>query len=448
MGTGGWTREQVEALGPDTASVTIGRALARGSGWSEEGHTDRAVWGSCQGSGRTPYRTTVDLDGPAYTCSCPSRKLPCKHTIGLLLRFVTDQVPARSEPDEHAAVWLAERDNRSAGGAARPSSASTTGTPEAAEARALAASKRADQRVARVSAGLGDLQRWIEDQARAGLAGLPAKGYAAFEPTAARMVDAQAPGIASWLRGLPAVLASGPSWPERLLEDLSLLRLLALAHERLPELDVVDPALAASVRTHVGYPVSKESVLATPPVRDRWTVDGSRDTVTGNLYQRTVWLRGRDSGRYAVMLAFSPGSPVVDATLVPGRSADLDLHFYPAARPLRALVAEDESRSWGEALPPPSGSVAGALELVADALARDPWARSQPAWVTGVPMRRGGSWFIADEVGDTVPLLAGLDEPWRLLSGSGGRAGPVLLDWSPAGWVPIAVADDRGVRAA
>ncbi len=34
---------------------------------------EAAVCGLCQGSGKNPYQTQIDLIGPAFRCSCPSR---------------------------------------------------------------------------------------------------------------------------------------------------------------------------------------------------------------------------------------------------------------------------------------------------------------------------------------------------------------------------------------
>jgi hypothetical protein len=46
------------------------------------------LFGNCEGSGKTPYNCSVDFinpeKGPVPRCSCPSRQIPCKHTIGLL----------------------------------------------------------------------------------------------------------------------------------------------------------------------------------------------------------------------------------------------------------------------------------------------------------------------------------------------------------------------------
>ena len=60
-------------------------------------------------------------------------------------------------------------------------------------------------------------------------------GYGHFDTMAARMVDAQAPGIAGMLRSIPAEFAS-VGWPSRVLEQLGALHLLIQAHRRLDDL--------------------------------------------------------------------------------------------------------------------------------------------------------------------------------------------------------------------
>jgi hypothetical protein len=73
-----WDAEQVLALAADPASAKAGQSLARAAKWSATGSSARALWGRCEGSGKQPYQTMVDLAGPAFRCSCPSRKFPCK----------------------------------------------------------------------------------------------------------------------------------------------------------------------------------------------------------------------------------------------------------------------------------------------------------------------------------------------------------------------------------
>jgi Mg-chelatase subunit ChlD len=81
------------SLAPDASSQRAAAGLANPSRWSGSGAAGDLVWGLCAGSGKRPYQTVVDLTGPAYKCSCPSRKFPCKHALALLLNWANGVVP-------------------------------------------------------------------------------------------------------------------------------------------------------------------------------------------------------------------------------------------------------------------------------------------------------------------------------------------------------------------
>ncbi len=200
----------------------------------------------------------------------------------------------------------------------------------------------AEQREARVASGLAELDRWLTDQVRQGLAGSQKSGYGHWDDIAARMIDAQAPGLAERLRALAAVPHSGPGWEGRLLEEYALLHLLATAYRGQASLP---PPMQATVRSRIGFTVRKADILASgPPARDRWSVLASRDTDRDRIRARRVWLRGLRSGRYALVLSFAPAGLPLDDSLTVGTEAEADLAFYPAAVPLRALVAAAATR--------------------------------------------------------------------------------------------------------
>ena len=149
------------------------------------------LWGECRGSAVAPHRTVVDLAGPAYRCSCPSRKFPCQHVLALLLLWPEEAVKDDpGGPPDWAASWLAARAGKAGHAPAR----------EPADPKTAA--KRAEYREARVAIGLAELDRWLCDQVRQGLAASQRAGYSHWDDIGARMVDAQAPGPAERLRNL------------------------------------------------------------------------------------------------------------------------------------------------------------------------------------------------------------------------------------------------------
>jgi len=414
-----WTTETVEALAPDAASVAAARKLARPAPWSSSGHDERMVWGLCKGSGARPYETQVDRSGPSFRCSCPSRKLPCKHALALLLLWVGGAVAAAERPE-----WVIEPR------ASRRSPGEPVRDPEAA-------ARRAAEREARVAAGVEDLRRWLRDAVRGGLAAGRLHGWDEWDAFAARLVDAQAPGAASRLRSLGSVAAGRPDgWPERLLSGLALLHLLCEAHAR------GDAAVREDVRALLGFNVAREEVLAGPRVEDRWAVLARVVIEQERLRVQRTWLWGVERARPALLLDFAPlGAPLAPRP-APGLAFEAPLAFHPGATPLRALVAEEPAAV--DAAPGRFGSpgVAEALQGVADALARNPWVDEWPVALRDavVDGSEGGAWTVSAGDG-ALPLGGDFEARWRLLAFSGGRPLSVFGLWTGAALVPLAAGD-------
>ncbi|WP_327317340.1 SWIM zinc finger family protein [Streptomyces sp. NBC_01235] len=433
-----WTADQVLALAPDSASRKAGSKLGVAGPWSGTGRSEEGVvWGLCAGSGGTPYRTVVDVtntsaaSGPAYKCSCPSRKFPCKHALGLLLLWSADgegSVPTGRAPD-WAEQWIAgsrrTREKREAGPAG---SASGPADPEGAR-------RRAERRAERITAGATELEERLADLLRSGLATAEQAGYGLWEETAARMVDAQAPGLASRARELGSIPGSGPGWPMRLLEECALLHLLDqgwLHRERLPD------ALAATVRTRVGLPSAPEG----PPVRDQWLVLAQYDTPDPKLTTRRIWLYGTTSGRSALLLSYGAAGRAPELTLPVGLVLDAELSAHPGAGQQRASLGQQFAPPAPTGARPPGMTTTEATARYGETLRHDPWQDSVPATLAAVvPTRDGDSWQLADADGETaLPLTpAALSRPglWRLVALSGGAPVRVFGECGHRGFTPL-----------
>jgi hypothetical protein len=295
-----------------------------------------------------------------------------------------------------------------------------------------AAQRRAEQREARVAIGLTELDRWLCDQVRQGLAASQQARYQHWDDMAARMVDAQAPGLAERLRALASVPHSGPGWEDRLLEEYALLRLLAVAYR---EQEKLSPALRDTIRSRIGFTVRQADVLASAtPVRDQWLVLARRDLDQDRIRTRRSWLRGRRTGRPALVLSFAASGQSLDDSLTVGTETDADLAFYPAAIPLRALVAtrHDTIRPGT----PPGTTIAGLLAEYATALGGDPWLDGWPAVLEATPARAPVP-CLSDSTGDALPLHPGAGDCWPLFALSGGRPLTVAGEWTPRGLWPL-----------
>ncbi|MDX3580087.1 MULTISPECIES: SWIM zinc finger family protein [unclassified Streptomyces] len=432
-----WTADQVLALAPDSASRKAGSKLAAPGPWSGTGSSRKGmVWGLCRGGAGSPYRTAVDVahavdgSGPAYMCSCPSRKFPCKHALGLLLLWSGGEegVPTGREP-EWAEQWVAAR-RRTQEKRLTGAEGSASGPADAEGAR-----RRAERRAERVTGGVTELEERLADLLRSGLAGAEQAGYGQWEETAARMVDAQAPGLAARVRELGAIPASGPGWPVRLLEECALLHLLDrgwLHRERLPA------DLAATVRSRVGLPASADG----PPVRDQWLVLAQYDTPDPKLTTRRIWLYGTTTGRTALVLSYGAAGRAPELALPVGFALDAELSAYPGAGQQRAALGEQFAPAAPTGARPPGVSTREAAARYGEALRRDPWQESVPVTLTDVvPTPDGDAWQLADAQGGTaLPLTpTALARPglWRLAALSGGAPVRVFGECGHRGFTPL-----------
>ncbi len=431
-----WRTERVTALAPDSASDVAGRRLAIPTPWSDVGYAYPLLWGACRGSGATPYSVAVDVSEPTYRCSCPSRKFPCKHVLGLLYLWAEGRIDEGGTLSRFAAQWTA---SRAAGDEEKPVAG---GPAERTEAQRAASAARAEQREERVTGGLQELDRWLADQVTAGLAHTRP---GAMGHLAARMVDAQAPGVAGRLRDLSrrpmggrAVARTGGAWLDDTLAEYGLLHLMSRAWT---VADLPDD-LRATVRSHIGFTVPKESVLATPPVADTWAVVGMRDSDEEQVSTRRVWLYGTTTGRYALVLFFAPRGVPLDASLVPGSGVTADLHFYPGAPALRALVGGVHDVQQRARFEMDGCTVAQAVAAWRSALAEDPWLGSYPLAIRA-GARLVPSPGLADDAGGSVRLVGAATLP--LLALTGGHPATVFGELEPRGFLPTAVLTDDGL---
>jgi SWIM zinc finger len=439
-----WTAEQVQALAPDAGSLSSARGLSSPGKWQLSGAGDgppASLWGLCKGSGANPYQTIVDLDEPAYKCSCPSRKFPCKHALGLLLMWAAGSVAGADPPQ-----WVTEWHEGRAAKAEKAQAKRDTAAAPPTEAQQKEAARRAARRDDRVAQGVAELAQWLDDQVRQGIAGLDKAGYRHFDTVAKRLVDAQAPGLAREVKALAGVVSSGEGWDHRLLTELAGLRLLTRAFERVGDL----PApLAETVRSRVGFNHPTEKVLATPAVRDTWQVIGVRDEVEEKLTTRRVWLLGRETGQFAVSLSFAvpnvPGQALA-VDLVVGTQLDADLHYYPGVAPMRAAVGTRHSGVRRCTELAPATTIAAALDAYADAVAADPWTTIRPVLLRGV-LAPGKRWHVVDD-DDALPLDPVAGSPWHLVATAAGRPTAIAGEWGPAGFRPLALHATTEVIAA
>ena len=285
-------------------------------------------------------------------------------------------------------------------------------------------------------AGLTELDRWLDDRIRTGLADPSLARYATWDQLAARLVDAQAGSLANRIRRLAGLVGASPDWHDDVLAELGLLHLLSQAGRRIRDLP---GPLADGVATTVGWQVRKTDVLAGVPNTDDWVIAGRSDLREDRIEVRRHWLRGTTTGRWALLLSFAAYQQSLDTSLEVGTSLRADLHRYPGPA-LRALMG----RRHGEPVVarPPTQTIGEACDEIGRMIVAEPWLDRVPATVTAAPGHDGDRWFLTDGEASLPlsitdrrsPVDAGLA---TLLSVSGGHPVEMTIEWTPHGITPL-----------
>ncbi|MDX2106733.1 MAG: SWIM zinc finger family protein [Candidatus Melainabacteria bacterium] len=431
-----YNREQVLALAPDESSRKAGEGLATTRKWSNLGIDDRSLWGECQGSGSRPYQTCIDLGEPAFKCTCPSRKFPCKHGLGLFLLCVNEpSAIQQGESPEWVLAWLDKRFESK-----EKKERKVKEGPPSVDIEAQA--KRQAKRHANIEDGLAELDRWLSDRIRQGLAKVQSESYEFWDGMAARMVDAQAPGMARMLRACASIASSGENWQERLLERLSLMHLAVQAYGRLASLS---PELQSEVKQVMGLTVNQDDILASEGVADIWQVMGQSIELEDKLKVKRSWLRGGKTNKWAMVLNFAYGAQPLDVSLMPGTYILAEIAYFPSTTPMRALVKKRDGEPLAGPLSPVYTTADDALNDYASAKASNPWLEIFPFAIENLsPHVVNGSFCLRDTAGNLLKTKIDRLNKLRLLAVSGGKPVSVFGEWDGEHLRPLSI--DTGGR--
>ncbi|PSK89541.1 hypothetical protein B0I18_11197 [Taibaiella chishuiensis] len=406
-----YTREQVLHMAPDDASAKAGQQLANSSKWTVKCISDTALWGDCQGSGKNPYKTIVDLTNIAFKCSCPSRKFPCKHGIGLMLLYTqqADVFSTATDIPEHVTEWLAKRQEKEVAKEQK----------EAKPVDAAAQAKRATARKKKVDAGIGELRIWIRDVVRAGIMNIPQQSHQFYLNITARMVDAQAGGLAAQLRQINTINFYTEGWQRMLLRRLAALYLITEAYQRIDDLP---EAMAQELQTLIGWTTAKEEVLQSQPVSGTWAVLSVTMEEEGNIVTERSWLYNKSDGRFALLLNFYAGNQVPQALLVPGAHITADVVYFPGIHPLRALIKEQHSLPHSHIDITAGHSLRSMYHELSAGLTENPFKEQVPFVLNEVYIHvTEATWLLSDGDNDGIALSNTTETCWQMLAFTKGK---------------------------
>lgn len=403
------SEEQILEFAPDESSRKSGKELANAGKWLTRGANARALWGECQGSGSKPYLAQVDLTNIAFKCTCPSRKFPCKHGLGLLLLYAKDK---NSFTITDAPAWVIEWLNNRTAKQEKQSDLKEKPVDEAAQA------KRQQARQSKVNNGIEELRAWLKDIIRNGIMSIPEKGSSFFENMSRRLVDAQAPGLAGMVRSLGEINFYTEGWPTRFTDQILRIYMIIEGFKHSTSLNEL---FQEDIKTCIGFTQNQEELKEKSGVKDKWLVLGKQVSEIDAVTTEKFWLYGTKSNNYAFLLQFLVRGQGVQLNLIPGTFVEAELIYFPSVLPQRALIKGQIATSAVTELTTLQ-NWEKAAELEAELNSISPF-RSERAFILNKlkPVQYNQQWWLQD-VENNIMLLKNEEKYiWKLLSLSGGQ---------------------------
>ncbi len=426
-----FTEEQILQLAPDDASKKAGIGLSGLSKWVSKGACGTVVWGECQGSGSKPYQTGIDLANTVFKCSCPSRKFPCKHGLGLFLLYAKQPaIFTNQEVPVWISEWLAKKEQRQE----KKSTKEEKKPDEAAQA------KRQESRENKVAAGVEEALLWIKDIVRNGIINIPEKPESFWEGMAKRMIDAQAPGVAGTIKELGKINFYKEGWQSEFTGGLISAYLLISAWKNR---DLITPTLLQDIKSRIGFTQNTEALKEQEGTVDTWLVLSKQTTEEDGIVTERHWLHGLSTGKAALILQFIVRGQGSQWQLTPGMYLEAEMVYYPSAIPLRAIIKKQAAGKPAMAQQPLTG-----LQLLFEKEMRMhtqlPFSVAYPYIVQQLtPVLYQQQWWLQDKDNHLIQINPSFKNTWKLLAISGGRPLDTAVLAKENTFEPLGVWEDK-----
>lgn len=416
---------QLEVLAPDEGVLTRAKALASPNKWSSLGKISNSIWGACIGSNQRLYHSQASLQHLQSSCNCPSRLRPCKHVIGLLWLFVKDPTifGSNATPD-----WVSH---------STTTSHTSNNLPLSKELDQEAKKKRATARLQNIRNGAEELEKWLYDAIKHGTAELFQEEEVYWDHWRARMIDAQAPGLASRVEQIRDLFRRD-DWPARTLDAMGELYLLLRGIQRLPQLSA---DLQQELISQVGISTKKADILDQAGIQDQWIVIGRTVEIGERIDVSRTWLFGCQSRRFALHLDFAVGQRSFTHIWSVGTCLDAELVFYPGRYPLRAeFKTSPEWQTEHPRIQPTSSNWNSSLTSYSQALASNPFLSQFPLLMDQLsPNQHQEHWGLTDSQGRWVPIQSSFRKIWEMIALSGGHPMTTFGEWNGHSFLPLGI---------
>ncbi|MCH2023872.1 MAG: hypothetical protein MK207_15450 [Saprospiraceae bacterium] len=437
-----WTDDKISALAPNASTDRRGKMLANSIKWDNLGTNYIAIWGDCIPIESQRYLVQINLSDSSFKCSCTVRNTVCKHILGLLYMYSKSTALFKYQPPPPLINnWLSS-DTKTL--AKSKSYKKNNKTKIELEKIKIAKEKRWQKRLKLMSDGIDELELWLTDLVRHGIANINATKSDFWQQVAAKMIDAKLPAISTYLKETHQIILQEKEWAKLIVSRIGTLYFWV---ESFKKRESFDKLLQNELYISLGKTIKKSTILESHPrTTDIWLVMGKKEgiDIEGTNYRR-VWLYGQKTGKNALIIDYIFGKISYEQQYNVGTLLKGTLAYFSSNYNQRAIFANFELTNEENLNINKYRNVSDFFDNYSEATAQNPWIRLFPATLANISvfMNNNKELIIKDIKGQLMPI-AKISESaqWKLLAVSGGHPISLFGEWNGIYFEPISIIDN------
>ncbi len=275
-----------------------------------------------------------------------------------------------------------------------------------------------EQRLKNIQAAAYEIQVRLRDALRSGLFRIASAVLENTESLRRRLIDNQAPGLASMIARLSDIQPESRFWKREFVGSITRIYMLSQAISRITSLS---PEWQNEVLILAGVSYPQAEVLAANGVQDTWLCLAATQSPFNSMTMVRTWFVGRASRRLACNIEYMAGGHHIASMLSPGTCYNATFHFFPGIHSMRVLH-EGISKSWQPFAPQAYQGIDVALRICRRAFADNPFMQDIPLIMSGLRISKSGDELsIVDSGCRAFPVVISYRGASLMLSCTGGR---------------------------
>lgn len=274
-----------------------------------------------------------------------------------------------------------------------------------------------DQRLRNIQAAAYEIQVRLRDALRGGLFRIASGVLDSTEALRRRLIDNQAPGLASMIARLSDLDSDSRFWKREFVGSIARIYMIASAICNIETLPV-EWQNELLMLSGVSFPQAE--VLAADGIQDTWLCLAATKSSFNSMTMIRTWFVGRACRRLACAIEYVAGTHHMTSMLSPGTCYNSRFYFFPGIHSMRVLH-NGISKSLQAFAPRAYEGLDTAFRICRRAFSDNPFMSDIPLVMSGLRLaRHDGQLHLADSLLRSFPILISGRGEALLLSCTGG----------------------------